>query len=108
MAIPSVFVVARGMPIIVNENLYQGLKIVNGGRYVASDVILEPGQAGYDIADDITLFFGPPAAVVIDVPATLGIEIPNLPAGVMTLKKETRKLDRKNHCIISVYCCSTV
>jgi len=107
MAIPSVFVFARGMPIIVNENLYQGLQIVNGGRYVASDVILEPGQAGYAIADDITLFFGPPAAVVIDVPETLGIEIPNLPAGVMTLKPETRKLDLKNHHRISVPCSRT-
>jgi len=107
MAIPSVFFFARGMPIIVNANLYQGLKIVNGGRYVASDVILEPGQAGYAIADDITLFFGPPAAVVIDVPATLGIEIPNLPAGVMTLKTETRKLDLKNHVRISVFCSRT-
>jgi hypothetical protein len=39
--IPTVFIFVPGMPVIVNQNIYQGLKLINGSRYIAVDIVLD-------------------------------------------------------------------
>ncbi|KAJ3455137.1 hypothetical protein MRS44_013737 [Fusarium solani] len=53
--VPGVFFYAQGMPVVVNKNIYTGLKIVNGAEFTAADVIPDPKSPGYHLADDITI-----------------------------------------------------
>lgn len=39
--VPAVFMFVPSMPVVVNRNTYQGLKLVNGARYTALEVILD-------------------------------------------------------------------
>ncbi|KAF6802740.1 hypothetical protein CPLU01_16143, partial [Colletotrichum plurivorum] len=41
-SVPAVFLFVPGMPIIVNQNIHQSLKLVNGAPYTAVDVIVDP------------------------------------------------------------------
>ncbi|KID59374.1 hypothetical protein MBR_10622, partial [Metarhizium brunneum ARSEF 3297] len=58
--VPAIFMFVPGMAVVVNQNTHQGLKVVNGSRYVALDVILDRKYPGYRISRDTTLHFGPP------------------------------------------------
>lgn len=35
ISVPAVFMFVPGMPVVVNQNMHQGLKLVNGARYEA-------------------------------------------------------------------------
>lgn len=61
--VPAVFMFVPGMPIVVNKNTHQGLKLVNGASYTAVDVVLDKSSPGYRISADTILHFGPPAAI---------------------------------------------
>ncbi|XP_044715943.1 PIF1-like helicase domain-containing protein [Hirsutella rhossiliensis] len=50
--VPGVFFYAQGMPVVVNKNIYTGLKVVNGADFTAVDVIIDPNHPGYCLADD--------------------------------------------------------
>ncbi|KAK3391315.1 hypothetical protein B0H63DRAFT_389924 [Podospora didyma] len=39
--VPAIFMFVPGMPVVVNQNTHQGLKLVNGAGYTALDVILD-------------------------------------------------------------------
>ena len=39
--VPAIFMFVSGMPVVVNQNTHQGLKLVNGASYTAIDVILD-------------------------------------------------------------------
>lgn len=42
--VAGVFFYAQGMPVVVNKNIYTGLKVVNGAEFTAMDVILDPNH----------------------------------------------------------------
>jgi hypothetical protein len=47
-----------GMPVVVNQNAHQGLKLVNGASYTALEVIV-------DKTDRTILHFGPAAGILL-------------------------------------------
>ncbi|KAM4062083.1 PIF1-like helicase [Hirsutella rhossiliensis] len=59
--VPAVFMFVAGMPIVVNHNTHQGLKLVNGASYSAVEVIVDKAYPGHRISADMTIHFGPPA-----------------------------------------------
>jgi hypothetical protein len=61
----AIFMFVPGMPIVVNQNTHQGLKVVNSASYTALDVILDGVYPGYRVSDDTILHFGPPAGIVL-------------------------------------------
>jgi hypothetical protein len=67
------------MRLVVNKNIYTGLKIVNGVEFTAADIIPDPKYPGYHLADDITIHFGPPLAILLQSSETKDIAIPGLP-----------------------------
>jgi hypothetical protein len=59
--VPAIFMFVPGMPVVVNQNTHQGLKLVNGASYEAVDVILDKAYPGHRINADTILHFGPKA-----------------------------------------------
>ncbi|XP_044718817.1 PIF1-like helicase domain-containing protein [Hirsutella rhossiliensis] len=56
--VPAVFMFVAGMPIVVNHNTHQGLKLVNGASYSAVEVIVDKAYPGHRISADMTIHFG--------------------------------------------------
>ncbi|KAM4066756.1 PIF1-like helicase [Hirsutella rhossiliensis] len=44
--VPAVFMFVPGMPVVVNRNTHQGLKLVNGASYTAAEVIVDKAHPG--------------------------------------------------------------
>jgi len=53
--VPGALFYAQGMPVVVNNNIYTGLKVVNDAEFIAVDVIPDPRYPGYHLADDVTI-----------------------------------------------------
>ncbi|KAM4058208.1 PIF1-like helicase [Hirsutella rhossiliensis] len=64
--VPAVFMFVAGMPIVVNHNTHQGLKLVNGASYSAVEVIVDKAYPGHRISADMTIHFGPPAGIILE------------------------------------------
>ncbi|KAI0903058.1 hypothetical protein F4823DRAFT_629717 [Ustulina deusta] len=94
--IPGVFFYAQGMPVVVNKNIYTGLKIVNGAELTAVDVIPDPKFPGYHLADNITIHFGPPLGMLLESQETKGLAIPALLTGTVLIRPITHTLDPTN------------
>ncbi|XP_044714554.1 ATP-dependent DNA helicase PIF1 [Hirsutella rhossiliensis] len=61
--VPAVFMFVAGMPVVVNHNTHQGLKLVNGAGYSAVEVIVDKASPGHRISSDMTIHFRPPADI---------------------------------------------
>ncbi|EXU94845.1 helitron helicase-like domain protein [Metarhizium robertsii] len=83
--VPSVFMFVPGMPIVVNKNTLQGLKLVNGASYTAVDVVLDKVYPGHRISADTILHFGPPAALVLMADSTKTFNFVGMPPGTILL-----------------------
>ncbi len=70
------------MPVVVNKNIYTGLKIVNGTEFTA----------GYHLADD-TIHFGPPLGILLQSTETKGFAVPALPPGTVLVRPVSHTLD---------------
>jgi len=66
--VPAVFMFVPGIPVVVNRNTHQGLKLVNGAGYTALDIIPDKAYPGHCI--DTVLHFGPPAGIVLAAETT--------------------------------------
>jgi hypothetical protein len=89
--IPSILYFAPGMPVIVNENTYFGLKVVNGGRFEAPAIVPDPAFPGHHVPNtNVTLHYGPPTGIILKSKSTAGLQVPGLPNGTVFL-------GRKNH-----------
>ncbi|KAG6996878.1 ATP-dependent DNA helicase pfh1 [Fusarium oxysporum f. sp. conglutinans] len=91
--VPGVFFYAQGMPVVVNKNIYTGLKIVNGAEFTAADVIPDPKSPGYHLADDITIHFGPPLGILLQSRETKDLAVPALPTGTVLIRPLSHTLD---------------
>jgi hypothetical protein len=89
--VPSVFMFVPGMPVIVNQNTHQGLKLVNGASYTALDVILDKAHPGHRINGDTLLHFGPPAGILLAGETTRGFRFVGMPPDTMSTKIEFQK-----------------
>ncbi|KAM4067920.1 PIF1-like helicase [Hirsutella rhossiliensis] len=63
--VPAVFLFVPGMPVVVNQNTHQGLKLVNGAGYTAVDVIPDRAFPGHRVSAELTMHFGPPVGMVL-------------------------------------------
>ncbi|KAM4064251.1 ATP-dependent DNA helicase PIF1 [Hirsutella rhossiliensis] len=68
--VPAVFMFVAGMPVVVNHNTHQGLKLVNGAGYSAVEVIVDKASPGHRISSDMTIHFGPPAGILLESATT--------------------------------------
>ncbi|KAM4063277.1 PIF1-like helicase [Hirsutella rhossiliensis] len=75
--VPAVFVFVPGMPVVVNQNTHQGLKVVNGAGYTAVAVIPDRAFPGHRVSAELTLHFGPPAGIVLASETTRDLHFRN-------------------------------
>ncbi|KAK4074905.1 hypothetical protein Purlil1_12836 [Purpureocillium lilacinum] len=83
--VPAVFMFVPGMPVVVNHNAYQGLKVTNGGGYTAVEVILDKAYPGHRVAADMTIHFGPPAGLILESETTREFHFVGMPPGTVLL-----------------------
>ena len=91
--VPGVLFYAQDMPVVVNKNIYPGLKVVNGAEFTAADVIPDPRYPGYHLADDVTIHFGPPLGILLQSTETKSLTIPTLPPQTVLIRPTSYTLD---------------
>lgn len=93
--VPGIFIFVPGMPVVVNQNTHQGLKLVNGARYTAMSIILDKAYPGHRISTDTILHFGPPAAILLAAETTREFHFVGMAAGMVLLIPKTIKIERQ-------------
>ncbi|OWT42256.1 ATP-dependent DNA helicase PIF1 [Pochonia chlamydosporia 170] len=83
--VPAVFMFVPGMPVVINQNIHQGLKLVNGAGYTAVDVIPDKVYPGHRVSADIILHFGPPAGILLSGITTKSFHFVGMPPGTILL-----------------------
>jgi hypothetical protein len=73
------------MPIVVNQNTHQGLKLVNGASYTGVDVILDRAHPGHYVSANTILHFGPPASILLASASTRDLHFVGMPPGTLVL-----------------------
>ncbi|KAL8364684.1 hypothetical protein RB595_003794 [Gaeumannomyces hyphopodioides] len=81
------------MPVVVNHNIHQGLKLVNGASYTAVDVILDRAHPGYKVDVDTVLHFGPPAGILLASETTRDFRFVGMPPGTVLLTPMSIKIE---------------
>jgi len=71
---------------VLNNNIYTGLKVVNGAEFTAADIIPDPRYPGYYLADDVTIHFGPPLGILLHSTETKTLTIPILPPQTVLIR----------------------
>ncbi|KAM9876020.1 hypothetical protein VDGL01_09923 [Verticillium dahliae] len=90
---PAVFLFVPGMPVVVNQNTHQGLKLVNGATYTAVDVIPDRAYPGHRVDADAVLHLGPPAGILLASETTREFRFVGLPPGTVLLTPLSTKID---------------
>jgi hypothetical protein len=93
ISVPAIFMFVPGMPVVVNHNTHQGLKLVNGAAYTALDVILDKAYPGHHISADTILHFGPPAGIVLAAKTTRDFHFVGMPPGTILLMPISIKIE---------------
>ncbi|XP_044715176.1 ATP-dependent DNA helicase PIF1 [Hirsutella rhossiliensis] len=83
--VPAVFLFVPGMPVVVNQNTHQGLKLVNGAGYTAVDVIPDRAFPGHRVSAELTMHFGPPVGMVLASETTKDFHFVGMPSGTILL-----------------------
>ncbi|RKK60746.1 hypothetical protein BFJ69_g17203 [Fusarium oxysporum] len=83
--VPAVLMFVPGMPVVVNHNTHQGLKLVNGASYTAVEVIVDKAYPGHRISADVTIHFGPPAGILLESETTKDLHFVGMPPGTILL-----------------------
>ncbi|EXK77898.1 hypothetical protein FOQG_17411 [Fusarium oxysporum f. sp. raphani 54005] len=91
--VPAIFMFVPGMPVVVNQNTHQGLKLVNGASYTALEVIVDKASPGYQVSADTTLHFGPPAGILLSAETTRNFHFVGMPARTILLTPMSIKIE---------------
>ena len=91
-AVPGMFFFAEGMPVVVNQTVWAGLKAVNGAVYTAHQAIIDPKYPGFNIGGNVWLHLGPPAGLLVSSESTREYEITGLPKGMLLLQPRSAKI----------------
>jgi hypothetical protein len=91
--VPAIFMFVSGMPVVVNQNTHQGLRLVNGASYTALGVILDKAHPGHCISADTILHFGPPAGILLAAETTRGFHFVGMPRGTVLLTPVSAKME---------------
>jgi hypothetical protein len=97
LPIPGIFPYVEGMPVIVNQNKYLGLKVVNGAEFTAAGVVADGEVEERVIHDRLSVFLGPPSGILLQSQDTEGLAFPHIPPGTLMLGTETVQLDKEKH-----------
>ena len=97
LSIPSIFPYVEGMPVIVNENKYLGLKVANGSEFVATGIVPDPNVSEHVVDEGLSIFFGPPYGVLLQSDDLRGLKIPHLPLSTIMLGAESIALQKLKH-----------
>ena len=81
------------MPVVVNRNTYQGLKLVNGASYEVLHVILDKAYPGHRINADTILHFGPPAGILLAAESTKDFHFVGMPLGAILLTPISTRIE---------------
>ncbi|KAF7534594.1 hypothetical protein G7Z17_g13342 [Cylindrodendrum hubeiense] len=93
--VPALFMYVPGMPVVVNQNIHQGLKLVNGASYTAVGVV--PNEAAFPgrwVSPDALVHFGPPAGLLLSSEATATFAFVGMPPGTILLTPLSTKISR--------------
>jgi hypothetical protein len=90
--VPAVFMFVPGMPVVVNHNTHQGLKLVNGASYTAVEAVLDEAHPGHQISTDMTVHFGPPAGIILESETTRDFHFIGMPPGTILLTPMSVKI----------------
>ncbi|KJZ74451.1 hypothetical protein HIM_06047 [Hirsutella minnesotensis 3608] len=93
--VPAVFMFVPGMPVVVNQNTYQGLKVTNGGGYTAAKVIVDKPFPGHRVSAGIMIHFGPPAGLILASETTKDLQFVGMPPGTILLTPISVKILRQ-------------
>jgi hypothetical protein len=93
LLVPPIVMFVPGMPLVINQNTHQGLKLVNGASYQALDVILDKTYPGYQVSSDTILHFGPPAGILLTSQSTQGFHFVGMPPGTILLTPMSTKIE---------------
>ncbi|KAF4469092.1 arrestin domain-containing [Fusarium albosuccineum] len=86
ICVPATFMFLPGMPVVVTKNTNPGLKLVNGAKYQAMEVIPDTKSfPGYQLAPNIILHFGPPAGLILLSESTKKFKFDDMPPGTVLL-----------------------
>ncbi|KAL8284675.1 hypothetical protein RB600_009209 [Gaeumannomyces tritici] len=91
--VPAVFMFVPGMPVVVNQNTHQGLKVVNGARFTALGVIPDKAYPGHRINSNTIIHFGPPAAILMAGETTGALRFVDMPPGTILLTPTSIKIE---------------
>ena len=86
---PGLFFYAQGMLVVVTRSQFVGLKVVNGALFKAADIFPDLAFSNIALAGDVTLYLGPPVAVLLESDDSAGLAIPGLPNGTILIKSKT-------------------
>ncbi|TWU70704.1 hypothetical protein ED733_001417 [Metarhizium rileyi] len=90
--VPAVFMFVPEMPVVVNCNTLQRLKLVNGASYTAVEVILDKSYPGHRISSSLTIHFGPPAGTWLESETTKDFHFVGMPPGTILLTPMSVKI----------------
>src|SRR5436190_21106521 len=93
--VPAIFMFIPGMPVVMNKNTHQGLKLVNGASYTVLDVIIDKVYPGHHILANTILHFGPPAGILLASKTTKDLHFIGMPPGTILLMPVSTKIERK-------------
>ncbi|KAL8284658.1 hypothetical protein RB597_008496 [Gaeumannomyces tritici] len=91
--VPAVFVFVPGMPVVVNHNIHQGLKLVNGASYTAVDIVPDRAHPGYRVNADTVLHLGPPAGILLASETTRDFRFVDMPPSTVLLTPMSIKIE---------------
>lgn len=80
--VPAVFMFVPNMPVVVNQNTHQGLKLVNGASYTAVEVVLDRKYPGH------------PAGILLASETTKDLHLVGMPPGLILLAPTSCKIER--------------
>ncbi|KJZ69394.1 hypothetical protein HIM_11210 [Hirsutella minnesotensis 3608] len=93
--VPAIFMFVPGMPVVVNHNTHQGLKLVNGASYTALEVVIDKSYPGHRVSADMAVHFGPPAGIMLESETTRRLHFVGMPPGTILLTPMTVKIQRQ-------------
>lgn len=91
--VPAVFMFVSSMPVVVNQNTHQGLKVVNSATYTALNVILDKAYPGHYISADTILHFGPLAGILLASETTRDLHFVGMLAGTVLLTPISTRIE---------------
>jgi hypothetical protein len=60
LSISGIFAYVEGMPLIVNQSKYPGLKVANGSEFIPMGIVPVPNVQEHVVDEGLSIFFGPP------------------------------------------------